>query len=108
MPDSEWRRFGLSESEAGALLQQADEIANGITFDPDVRDDLKQEALAKALEILADPPDDYPTEGLALLRKLRTPMWQAASKFCSRKAFDTPLDHSGRPHSEIQLVVFHD
>lgn len=108
MPDSEWARFGLSESEAGALLKQADEIADRMTFDPDVRADLRQEALRRALLLLADPPDNMPDSGLARLRWLRIPMWQEANKFCSRKAFDTPLDHSGHPNPNMQMVELHE
>ena len=108
----EWARFGLDEDEAGALLTQADDIAgqvatkHGLGDDPDVRADLSQEALYEALRHLDTPPDGMPDSGLSRLRWLSTAMWRAANRFCSRKAFDTPLDHSGRPHQDMKLTEY--
>lgn len=108
MEASEWSRFGLDENEAGALLRQADDIADKMTFDPDVRADLSQEALYEALKHLSEPPDGMPDSGLSRLRWLRTAMWRAANRFNTRRAFDTPLGHDGLPHTELQMVELHD
>ena len=113
MPDSEWRRFGLSESEAGALLQAADKVADSFDTDPDTRCDLSQDALYHALKLLkrqreGNPPGTMPDSGIARLSYLAKTMRHQALKFLERTAFDTPLDHSGRPHPDIQIVAFHD
>ena len=108
MEASDWASFGLRDDEGTALLRQADEIAERMTFDPDVRADLSQEAVLEALRHLGEPPDGMPDSGLARLRWLRTPMWRAANRFNTRKAFDTPLGHDGLPHSELQMVELND
>ncbi len=105
---SDWAEFGLDMDEAGALLRQADEIASNLSYDPDVRADLSQEALLEALTHLGNPPDGMPDYGLSRLRWLATAMWRAANRFNSRKAFDTPLGHDGRPHPDMKLVELHE
>ena len=113
MADSEWARFGLSESEAGALLQAADKVADSFDTDPDTRCDLSQDALYHALKLLkrqrkGTQPGAMPDSGLARIKYLAASMRNHALKFLERTAFDTPLDHSGRPHPDIQIVEFHD
>ena len=107
MEASGWAEYGMGRGEAKMLLGQADTIACSLSRDPDVRDDLRQEALCQALKCLSNPPDRMPTSGSARLRWLKTPMWQAANKFNSRKAFDTPLGHDGRPHPNMHMTELH-
>lgn len=112
MPASDgWARFGLDENEAGALLQAADRVANSFDVDPDVRGDVSQDVLYHALKLLkrqreGNPPRSMPDSGLDRIKYLATAMRNEAIKTIQRRAYDTPLDHSGRPHSKMQHVEY--